>query len=425
MLQHGWGARSAVNRLVCSILVLASGISAQRSLDDRIAAALDRARPAVIRLLKKGAGGELALICLAAVHDGLGSRDKDFERAVARLAKSNLSGTYALSLRLMVMANQQDFPNREKIAASDARDLIERQSQSGGFSYQQSSGNWDLSNTQYAALGLRAAVSIGIEVPERTWQRLLEVIAKSQKKNGGFGYLSLASQNQATASMTVAGITVLEICLQQLDLDDDGEREIRDAIDKAWEWMADNKSSIGRLNERWCLYYHYGLERAAVLSDVTEVDGLDWYARGSEMILKLQRKSGAFMNPMNIRRSTQRRESLVDSAFAVLFLRRAFRRSLDHPVTPGPGYSCLTLPIGASQDEIEQAARNDTGRGSKAVPDLLICMRGNILARRKAAAMAIVKITSEDFGYHPYRSAEDNSLALRAIEGWWLKHRRN
>ena len=141
------------------------------------------------------------------------------------------------------------------------------------------------------------------------------------------------------------------------------------------------------------------------------------------MILELQRRNGAFVDPLNNRRSSNRRGSLVDTAFAVLFLRRAFRRSLEHPVTPGPGYFCLSLPIDASPEEIDRAARNDFGRGVKAIPDLLECMRGSAMARRKAAAMAIFKIAGEDFGYHPYRSAEDNAEALRAIELWWLKNR--
>ncbi|MHC5062549.1 MAG: hypothetical protein ACYTG5_01085 [Planctomycetota bacterium] len=413
-----------MSRLVCSVLLLATAVSPQKPLEERISKALDKARPAVAKYLREGRSGELALICLAAIHDGMDSRDRDLAKALTRLSKSNLSGTYETSLRLMVLAHRQDIEERDEIAGRDAEALINRQTGSGGFSYYVSRDNWDLSNTQYAALGLRAAASMGIEVPQSTWLRLLDCVAEAQKENGGFCYVINSPAQQATASMTVAGIAVLEICLQHLELDEQAVARIRAGIDKAWEWMAKNKYSIGLRNQRWCLYYHYGLERAAVLSDVSDVDGVDWYAEGSEMILKLQRRTGAFMDPLNTRRSRSgRRGSLVDTAFSVLFLRRAFRRTLEQPITPGPGYFCLTLPTDATADEIDRAARNDTGRGIKAIPDLLKCMRGNILTRRKAAAIAIVKITAEDFGYHPYRSAEDNTAALRAIEGWWLKNR--
>ena len=233
-------------RILLSLLCFGAVLSAQKPLEERINASLERARPALLEYLRKARSGELALVCLAAVHDGMDRDEQDFRRALSRLAKARLSGTYETSIRLMVLANFQDMEDREEIAAADAKALIDRQTGSGGFSYGFSDDSWDLSNTQYAALGLRAAASMYQTVPETVWRNLLHCVAEAQKENGGFCYVVQSPAAMATASMTVAGIAVLEICLQQLELEDREEARMREAIDRAWQWMAENKETIGR-----------------------------------------------------------------------------------------------------------------------------------------------------------------------------------
>ena len=100
-------------------LILAAATPAQRdnSLDSRVRAALEKSRPTLLGHLEVAAGGPLALLCLAGVHDELSLDDPVFAKALERLAKTNLTSTYALGVRLMVMADLPNFPNREKIAA--------------------------------------------------------------------------------------------------------------------------------------------------------------------------------------------------------------------------------------------------------------------------------------------------------------------
>ncbi|MEO6595117.1 MAG: hypothetical protein ABIP94_10235 [Planctomycetota bacterium] len=56
--------------------------------------------------------GELALLLLAATHDGVDAADPTFAAAAKRLAKANANDTYDLALRLMVLEVVPTVPGR-------------------------------------------------------------------------------------------------------------------------------------------------------------------------------------------------------------------------------------------------------------------------------------------------------------------------
>lgn len=312
-------------RFLFAALCLGSlaGISADSSHDDleqRIERALRRARPALLRALSQTQGNALTLVCLAGVHDGLGSSEAAFARAIRRVARLQTSGTYAPALRLMVAEGYPDFPDRQEVARRDLAVLLSHQSPAGGFGYVADTSYQDLSNTQYAALGLRAAVGLGLPVAEDRWQRLLAAALDAQNSHGGFSYHHGEAIAKATLSMTTAGLTVLEICRQHLPRLPARDLDLDAAIAKGWEWIARHRDQIGDRSIPHCFYAHWGLERAGILSARSSVGAIDWYAVGAEMLLDTQRSDGDF------RSRTDSHGKKAHTAFAVLFLRRKFER---------------------------------------------------------------------------------------------------
>ena len=408
--------------LAAFLLAGAFSLPAQESLHERVGEALDRARPVLLEHLEHTRAGMLALSCLAAVHDDISLREESFQAAIERLSRSELDSTYELALRLMVMAEHPEFPDREELAREDTITLMQRQT-AGGFSYRPNDGWWDMSNTQYAALGLRAAVSLGREVPLQRWRLLFRAVSEAQTRSGGFSY---RGSSAAYSSMTVAGIAILQICRQNLDLDPAAGIVLDDRLDRAWQWMAENRAEIGSPRVKNSLYFHYGLERAAILSDIDKVGDVDWYAAGAEMLLKYQQGSGGWRKDQEFRtawRSTSSRAHPVDTAFAILFLTRGFQKQARPVPLTGrrPPRSAL-LPADAEERAIRAAADSDRNRGLAGMPGLLKCLRSSVLVQRKAATLAIFAITGQDFGLHPYRVPEENAEAIKRAELWWLRN---
>ena len=293
-------------------------------LQQEIQAALKQARPALIQHLGQQRQGVRALLCLAALHDGVPTKDKAFAYAIRRLSKVRFRGTYEAAIRLMVMASHPAFPDRERLLRRDVRTLLQNRVGSGfGFTYPGHNRNsWpDLSNTQYAALGLRAATSMGHKIEKDIWLETLLGTLKGQHSGGAFGYSIGHRRKQPYSSMTVAGIAVLQICKQHLSKDDVKELDLD--LDKklahAWDWMKVNAHDIGSDHALSTLYFHYGLERAAILSDKKKVGDVDWYRRGAQMLVDMQDKHGAWRSSWEIRPGALKGPgSPVDTAFAIL-----------------------------------------------------------------------------------------------------------
>ena len=416
--------------LLPAVVLLAAALPAQRdALDAEVRRALQDARPALLlhlrsAVLQPGMPGELALLCLAALHDGVPTDDEVLAVALERLAKADLQGTYDLALRLMVLEAHPDMPGRERLARADAKELLSH-AHAGGFHYGRSS-NWDLSNSQYGALGLRAAISLGIKVPRSVWTRLCDEVLKAQRDDGSFGYTP--GNGAGTASMTAAGIAVLQVCKQNLAEGSRPPAAIDRAVAKAWLWFDKQKRRVGDPTENHCYYFHYGLERAGILSDVTAVGGQDWYQKGARMLLDAQGNGGGWTSATDFTGGIPGRESggkqgqSVPTAFAILFLARRFQK-IAGPLT---GPSTITLPMLTAQstdNDVQNCAGYLGRRGKEVLPDVLKALRDDVPARRRAAALALKQLTGQDFGFDPARGQDANAAALRAAELWYLKNR--
>jgi hypothetical protein len=407
-------------------VAFAAALPAQKPKDElevKIQAALEAARPALLdhlEALHQGQPGELALMCLAALHDNLPRTDKQLAVALKRLGEAQPHTTYELALRLMVLETDTAFPGRDALAKEDAAHLL-KHNRDAGFHYNSNDKGWDLSNSQYGALGLRAAVALGVEVPVKVWRALATTVLDSQQTDGGFCYIG---QGGSYLSMTVAGISVLKICEAAMVKGNQKIPEIDRAVERAWRWLDKHSDQVGNTEIPWCLYAHYGLERAGILSDVTKVGGQDWYRVGAKMLVERQENGGGWKSKTDGFPGTELRGGRgqgVPTAFAVLFLRRKFQKLL----TP------VTLRILALKQIVDETPEKDmiecvdqlVRRGKPAIPDVLEGVRDDVPRRRQAAVLALRRIAGDDFGIDPKQDPEQNREAVRRAELWYLKNR--
>ncbi|MBL8755985.1 MAG: terpene cyclase/mutase family protein [Planctomycetes bacterium] len=409
--------------------VLAGAVPAQDTLRERVNHALAEARPALLAHLQEatesaGRPGELALVLLAAIHDGVDANEPRFPKAVQRLAKAKPSETYDLALRLMVMEALPTFPDREDQAKDDAKQLLRHRHREGGFGYDDNPGSWDLSNTQYAVLGLRAAKALGVKVERVVWSQLVATMLDNQDAYGGFGYGRNDSGFDSYASMTAAGVAVLAICRQMLDDGGRPPQALDGRIQRGWQWFTRNPDTIGSAKERWSFYFHYGLERAAILCDVDKVGTIDWYAEGARMLCDLQDKGGGWSSLTDGYPGghlARGRGDLVPTSFAVLFLRRKFQKVVG-AVTPHV-VRLVNLGPNSKPADVEACAADLVKRGKEALPEVFQALRSDHEPVRRAAAQALRGIAGEPFGYDPALSAADNRAAITRAELWYLKNR--
>lgn len=418
--------------ILLSLLASPAVAQADRLLE-QVNRALDDARPALLAHLREVTQpphrpGELALVLLAAVHDGVPADEPVFRAAVERLAKAVPEETYDLALRLVVMEALPTFPQREELARRDARELLTHRDD-GGFHYSRNPKNWDLSNTQYAALGLRAAKALGVPIERSVWTRMAKQVGDLQDSYGGFSYGHTGLQGTASyASMTAAGIAVLAICRQALGEETQLDPTLLKQIGRGWLWFDRNKACLGSTDERWSYYFHYGLERAAILCDVEKVGGADWYTQGAQMFVRDQLPGGGWMAPgdggLILGAPQGERRGLgtpVSTAFAVLFLRRKFQKTAG-PITPHIVTLAAVGPKAKAQD-VDDCAAELVRRGKLALPEVLQALRSEIEPQRRAAGKALLAIAGEGFGYDAARDAEQNRDAIKKAELWHLRNR--
>lgn len=419
------------SRWLAAVVVVTSGATMARTQNELHAAidqALDKARPALLAHLRKAneqdvRAGETALLALAAIHDGVDAGKEPLATAIVRLAKAECPETYDLALRLVVAEALPTFPDRGEVAKRDSRRLLTHRSSGGGFSYGREPMPWDLSNTQYAALGLRAAKVLGVDVPRTVWASLADRVGDQQGSYGGFGYGAAGGGGDTGyASMTAAGIAVLAICRQNLD----GEKTLAgldSRITRGWRWFDRNPKVVGSAQERWSFYFHYGLERAAILTDVEKVGGVDWYATGARMLIGLQERGGGWRSMTDGYPGAQLdagRGDSVPTAFAILFLRRKFQKlgAVTPHVVPLAG-----LGPASPDHQVEACTAELVRRGKTALLEVVQALRTDVAPRRRAAAAALKAIAGDTFGFDPARDEAANSDALRRIELWYLRNR--
>lgn len=303
----------------------------------------------------------------AAVERGLAwlcaqAPEKNYDRALALMAvdKAYTPAGEAQALRLgREVAFVRDLPaERRAWCAGVAADLEAAAASPGSWAYATRAGSKraivipDSSNTQYAVLGLRAAVRLGLPVREQTWLGVVRHFGLCRERKAPKGHVSLVYEGEvqpveermvaagfqyrpqsphAWGAMTCAGIASLCIARDELRRAKSArltaalEREIDEMVLGGWGWLdahwATDRHPL-HPEGRWFHYYLYSLERAGILSRVKRVGGKDWYLAGAAQLLARQKEDGSWQEGG--------KNHVVATCLALLFLKRATA-----PVTQG------------------------------------------------------------------------------------------
>ncbi len=175
----------------------------------------------------------------------------------------------------------------------------------------------DNSNSQYAALGLRACMEANVILPKEVFVQAAGWWKKSQNKDGGWGYGS--GNNASYGSMTAGGVASLIILHHFAGLDVKAP-----CIQRGLKWMEGNfQVNTNPVRDAWWQYYYlYALERVGMLGLYEKIGPHAWYPVGANYLLKQQRGDGTWVNGTQHSKGNR---IVWDTCFAILFLSRATR----------------------------------------------------------------------------------------------------
>lgn len=226
-------------------------------------------------------------------------------------------------------------------------------------------GEQDLSSTQLAALALFAAHRLGIRTDERVWEDILSYALEQQDDSGpdvieedpvtkqkqtwharGFSYIkgeSHPEEGQPVGSMTACGVGTAMIA--RFVLSDGGKKKaawdarpdaakVQNAVQDGLAWLITNWSPFDNPKKSqmnvYHLYYLYSFERMMDLIARHKVGAHLWYSEMGQAILNRQADDGHWETG-----TTHKPGDVLDTCFALLFLKRATKGAIPFPSLTG------------------------------------------------------------------------------------------
>jgi hypothetical protein len=301
-------------------------------------------------------------------------------------AEPRVTETYGVAAAIMFLDRAGGAAKTHSAAIQRyANKLLRSQTRNGDWGYggMGNGAGTDNSNTQFAILGLWAARKHGVNV-EEALKRTEQHFRKTQDKDGGWRYGFTGPQGDPTTpTMTCAGLLGLFLGFGQKkekeamlraskagDIKDDKPApavnldDIRTdpAVLAAMRYLKDYVGSNLQGIQHW-LYLLWSVERVCVTYDFKNVNGVDWYAWGSDILVRSQLQTGEWRTDHG---------PVVDTAFALLFLKKAnlvgplqteLRASRDGKA-PAPGKA-------GAKDAAGNVPKEEEDRGKKLAQDLV------------------------------------------------------
>ncbi len=348
--------------------------------------------------------GSAALAAYTLLKCGVPSTDPVVKRAFDSLRKRRLpASSYEASMSLLAVTATADPFKRVKASAAAgdrvkltgdlrkwAQELADhlvgkRAPQAWRYNRPNApiepGGDQDLSSTQLAALALLAADRCGVKVDGEVWSGMAAFAMAQQEREGpehpravrprgmppppggtgasdavpkdrarGFAYIASDAlepdDGRATGGMTACGVGVLATA--RYVLEERGDRawkrrdpapllaSVHDGV--AWldlHWSAFENPGKTKFN-LYHVYYLYCVERAMDLLGNRLLGAHDWYVEMGRSLLDRQDADGRWDSD-----STHEPSEVLDTCFALLFLKRATRGGIPHaettPDEPVPG----------------------------------------------------------------------------------------
>jgi hypothetical protein len=260
--------------------------------------------------------GATGLVAYTLMKCGVNPQHAAVVRAFEFMQRHPPSRTYSIATVMMAIAARGNTKDRAWMG--QLLDTLLACRQSGGWGYPDDRP--DLSNTQFAGLGLRAADLLGVDVKQKAWDDLgedtleyLESTLGTSAVAAGFLY-ERGKEPHPSGSMTAAGLTLVAIVLEHVQAN---RQALLFAKKRALTWLDQNFSvdfnpmpgtESGRRG--WDLYYLYGLERVGSLFGIDSFGAHPWYELGARRLVREQDGNGRW-------------GSQADTCFALLFLARA------------------------------------------------------------------------------------------------------
>lgn len=369
------------------------GVDAKR-VDEAIRKGLDYLRKSASPPSHKALANSDELILLAMVHGDVPPTDPKFRELFDRMMQSKFTHTYKVALQAMVLEEIDRVTHQDRIAQC-AQALIDSQLKHGQWNYEcasdallsiptgvpvpravqsgakpaksapapgtrakppvvrqitlqrtkfGASDRGDNSNSQYAALGLRAAHDAGVLVPQealelaRKWWETNQQGAKAGEKPDvatgpkvsaaprGWDYSKAGTSNEKPfGSMTAGAVSAVVIYDYLL------KREWKPdpVVQSGLAWLDENFSVTTNPQKypEFQYYYLYALERVGMLTSAGMIGSHDWYREGANYLLGAQAADGSWRGGSPFK-GQEEAQSVWDTCFAILFLKRA-TRSLD------------------------------------------------------------------------------------------------
>jgi outer membrane biosynthesis protein TonB len=181
----------------------------------------------------------------------------------------------------------------------------------------------DNSNTHFALLALWAARKHDVPT-ERTYALLARRFRTDQAEDGTWGYDFKKPENRP--AMTCVALLALAIGhVLSIDQDANAKLEQDPKVLKAFAALGKRVGApTGRMeglpqpNQAGGLYFLWAVERIAVLYDVRQLSGKDWYRWGAEILVSSQTPDGSWANG-----GYHGENAVVNTCFALMFLKRA------------------------------------------------------------------------------------------------------
>ena len=332
------------------------------------------------------------LVLLTMVHAGVPESDPKFQEYFKKLLERPLERNYTVVLQAMILEEVDRVKYQARIAQC-AQHIIDNQCANGQWSYGEPSAyvkdvppskdvasgakpkdagardfgvsaskekpkvrnkipvkkmkdgpaTGDNSNSQYAALGLRACHDAGIVLPKDVVEKARKWWIESQHDSGGdkgvatggdvggpprgwcYSKASVCDKkHHPYASMTAGAVGALAIYDYILDMDRKKDASIKSGL----AWLNTNWSVSGNTGpaefaatvaaEHY--YYLYALERAGMLMDIPMIGNHDWYVEGAKLLLDAQKEGGSWVA------GGGRSNSTWDTCYAILFLKKATQK---------------------------------------------------------------------------------------------------
>lgn len=274
--------------------------------------------------------GQTCLVTIALLSAGRDAKSPEVTKALNYIRGVKPYRTYELSLKIMVLClaePKKDMPQIEQLVKLLVkRQLKDSGNNSGGWPYlENSGGDADESNTQFAVLALWEASKLGIEIDSKCFEQ--GNIYWTQRNSGGaWGYRG----SPPTGSMTCAGIAsmiILQDAFEGVDAAVDGEQiqccglqnDNGTNLDRPINWLARNFAVTHNPGSgAYTYYYLYALERVGRLTGQRFIGQHDWYREGAEFLLSSQDIGGSFRGGGE--------DTITASAMALLFLSKGKRQ---------------------------------------------------------------------------------------------------